>query len=156
MEKVLTYALDKMGTHSDSPWYRSTCLFVMEFQGVPDSGTANSAAVWSMITDRLQRQLSPRSWLHYDGNARLYCVTLGMAIEAAADYGEFLSTVLDEPLQLVDGSELSVDLRVGGAIARQTAPVTSQQLMTQAEKMLEKSSLWGRSRFRMIDASASS
>lgn len=156
LEKVLTYALGKMGTNPDSPWHRSTCLFVMEMNDVPSPDAANSAVVWSIITDRLQQQLSPRSWLHFNGTDRIYCVTLGMAIEAAADYGEFLSTVLDTPLQLVDGSELSVDLRIGGAIARQNTAVTSQQLITEAEQMLEKSSLWGRSRFRMVEAGSAS
>lgn len=152
LEQVLAYALGKMGEQSDSSWYRSTCLFVMDIEGAPSPDAAHSSIVWSIITDRLQRQLSPRSWLHFDGRHRLYCVTLGMTIEAATDYGEFLSTALDEPLQLVDGSELSVKLMIGGAIARQSIPVTSQQLLAQAEQMLEKSNLWDRSRFRMVEA----
>lgn len=156
LEQVLTYALGKMETTPDSPWHRSTCLFVLEVKDVPSPDAAHSGVVWSIIRDRLQHQLSPRSWLHFDGHSRLYCVTLGMTMEAATDYGEFLSTVLDDPLQLVDGSELSVDLKVGGAIARQNTIVTSHQLITQAEQMLEKSSLWGRSRFRMTEAGASS
>ncbi len=56
----------------------------------------------------------------------------------------------------MDGTEASVSLTVGGAIARQHTTVTSQQLITQAEQMLEKSSLWGRSRFRMVEAGAPS
>lgn len=156
LEPVLTYALGKMGADPESSWHRSICLFVMDVEDAPSADSAHSTVVWSILTDRLQRQLSPRSWLHFDGKRRLYCVTLGMAIEAAADYGEFLSTSLNEPLQLMDGSEVSVSLTVGGAIARQHTTVTSQQLIAQAEQMLEKSSLWGRSRFRMGEAGASS
>ncbi|WP_299414738.1 LapA family protein [Acaryochloris sp. IP29b_bin.148] len=155
LDPVLSYALGKMVETSEGSWYQSTCLFVIDLEGVPSSDAANSSAVWLMITRRLQHQLSPRSWLHSGEQNRLYCVTLGMTIEAATDYGEFLSSTLDEPLQLVDGSEVSVKLRMGGAIARQNASITSQQLLTQAAQTLERSSLWGRSRFRMVEAGTS-
>ncbi|KAI9130313.1 lipopolysaccharide assembly protein LapA domain-containing protein [Acaryochloris sp. CCMEE 5410] len=154
LDQVLTHALNNL--NPDSAWHRSICLFVMDIEDAPSSDDGNARAVWPIITDRIQRQLSPRSWLHFDGGHRFYCVTLGMAIEAAADYGEFLSTTLDAPLQLVDASEVSVSLKIGGAIARSNTTVTSQQLISQAEQMLEKSSLWGRSRFRMVEAGASS
>lgn len=156
LDQVLTHALSNLGDNPDSAWHRSICLFVMDIEDAPSSDNVNSRTVWPIITDRIQRQLSPRSWLHFDGSHRLYCVTLGMAIEAAADYGEFLSITLDEPLQLVDASEVSVSLKIGGAIARHNTTVTSQQLISQAEQMLEKSSLWGRSRFRMVEAGISS
>ena len=152
LNQVLSYSLNQMKTQPDSAWHRSTCLFVMDVDKATSPGAVNSPVVWSIVADRLRHQISPRSWLHFDGGHRFYCVTLGMPIESAADYGEFLSAVLDEPLQLVDGSELSVSLRVGGAIARQGANVTGQELIAQAEKTLEKSSLWGRSKFRMVEA----
>ena len=152
---ALAHALDSKQTKADSLEQRSTCLFVMEVEDIPPTDAASSAAVWSVITQRLQHQLSPRSWLHFDGNNRWYCVTLGVTVEAATDYGQFLSTVLDEPLQMIGGSDLSVKFRVGGAIAHQPTTITSQQLITQAEQMLEKSGLWDRSRFRMVEAEAS-
>lgn len=152
---ALAYVLDQTKTKADSLGQRSTCLFVMEVEDIPPTDAASSTVVWSVITQRLQHQLSPRSWLHFDGNNRWYCVTLGMTVEAATDYGEFLSTVLDEPLQMIGGSDLSVKFRIGGAIARQPTTLTSQQLMTQAEQMLEKSGLWDRSRFRMVEAGTS-
>lgn len=152
LSQVLTHILDKMKLQADAAGYRSVCLFVMDVEKAPDADAVNSSMIWPMIADRLQRHLSPRSWLHFDGKHRFYCVTLGMAIEAAADYGEFLSTVLDEPLNLVDGSELAVKLMIGGAMASNSRPVSSQQLLTEAEKTLEKSSLWGRSRFRLVEA----
>jgi len=152
LNQVLGFALDQMQTQPESDWYRSICLFVMDVDKSTSPDAIHSPVVWPIVADRLQQQISPRSWLHFDGGHRFYCVTTGMPMDSAADYGEFLSAVLDEPLQLADGTALSTSLKIGGAIARPNADVTSQQLIAQAEKMLEKSSLWGRSRFRMVEA----
>lgn len=112
---VLSYFLDQMKDKVDMPYPTSLCLFLVELDE-SDSSFQLNQSLWQALSSRLQAGLSPSSWLHFDGEHRFYCFTLGMDMDTAAEYGSDLCTRFDEPVRLNNGSEISVSLKIGGVI----------------------------------------
>lgn len=145
---VLSYFLDQMKDKVDMPYPTSLCLFLVELDE-SDSSFQLNQSLWQALSSRLQAGLSPSSWLHFDGEHRFYCFTLGMDMDTAAEYGSDLCTRFDEPVRLNNGSEISVSLKIGGVITQPHASANSQGMLDQAEQMLQKAKRLGHHRFRL-------
>lgn len=148
---VLSYFLDQMKEHSDRSYPASLCLFLIELDESDPSFQLNQS-LWPALSSRLQAELSPSSWLHFDGKHRFYCFTLGMDMDKAADYGGDLCSNFDDPIRLSNGSEIPVSLKIGGVIAQPQTSASSQGMLDQAEQVLQKAKRLGHHRFRLAPA----
>lgn len=129
----------------------SVCLFLIELDKFEPAVKMNQS-LWPEIAARLQAELAPTSWLHFDGKHRLYCITLSMVMDVAAEYGKDLCAIFDDPIHLNNGSDISVSLKVGGIFIPSKSSANAQEILDHSEDILQRTKRLGRHYFRLAQA----
>jgi GGDEF domain-containing protein/uncharacterized integral membrane protein len=149
--RALSYLLSKTDLPAD---VRSVCVYRIEQNELHESSQIQDQPlrrrVFQAIAARLQSCATPNSWLHSDGVKQLVCITPELNPKSALEYGETMRAALsDAPITLEDGTTLSPDLSIGGAIADTTAAVDGAELLDKAAAALDNAKHRGQNRFRL-------
>ena len=109
-------------------------------------------ALWSAIAKVLQHNLTVDAWLFSNNQGLFTCSLTELDLKAVNQYAETLRSALTNgPLTLSDGSQIALDVNIGGAVTDTEHPTASEQLLiTKAEESLSLAQKRGRNRLRVI------
>ena len=79
------------------------------------------------------------------------CSLTGLDVKAVTKYAETLKLALtDEPVTLIDGTKVALDVHIGGAVTDTEHPTESEQLLlSKAQEALDIATKRGRNRLRV-------
>ncbi|MEM9804450.1 MAG: lipopolysaccharide assembly protein LapA domain-containing protein [Cyanobacteria bacterium P01_D01_bin.56] len=133
--------------------FQSVGLLVVDPQPrQPISGDLKKEqALWSAIAQVLQQNLTVDAWLFSNNQGLFTCSLTGLDVKAVNQYAETLRSVLtDTPLPLKDGTQIDVDVNIGGAVTDPGHPTESEQLLIKkTEESLALAQKRGRNRVRV-------
>jgi diguanylate cyclase (GGDEF)-like protein len=157
MDQALPHMLRQVGNRDANTRYRYLCLFLLDvdhFKRINDTyGHTVGDCVLQAIAARLQSSSRPSSLLYRYGGEEFVCITLGLSMQAALEYGESLrGCVANAPFKISDDLVLSITISIGGAIASAVNLVDSKELLHQADQALYKAKHEGRNCLRIFSA----
>lgn len=155
----VNYLMRRMEDRETHPRYGSVCVFFIETSPADPTALDHDQAILMRslqpIAQQLKRVSTPEIWLHHDGKGRFGCVAAGLDTKTASDYGDALrSSLTDHPLELEDGSTLSITVSIGGAISYPAEHLDGYTLIQQAQAALDHAQRRGRNRLRLVEAKA--
>ncbi|ASC73820.1 Lipopolysaccharide assembly protein A [Halomicronema hongdechloris C2206] len=152
LQQAATSLLQRRQSRSQDSRYQSLSLLLLQVE--PTQPPSLGPSFWGQVAQRLQHEALIDSWLYSDGQGQFACTTPGLDTRETSRYGEALQQALTtQPIALADGTSVSVQVSVGGAIASADKPVDATILLTTAKTALDQAQQRGRNRFRLLQAS---
>ncbi|MBX2864689.1 MAG: DUF1049 domain-containing protein [Leptolyngbyaceae cyanobacterium MAG.088] len=118
----------------------------------PDPGDLKKEqALWTAISQVLQKNLTVDSWLFSNNQGQFTCSLMGLDVKAVTQYAETIKLALtDQPIDLQDGTRITLDVNIGGVVTDNDHPTESEQLLiNKAEEALTVAIKRGRNRLRV-------
>ncbi|WP_017721057.1 diguanylate cyclase [Kamptonema formosum] len=159
LEQTLPHLLQQVGSRQAGARYRYLCAFVIDvdhFKLVNDN-YGHQAGDWVLraLAGRLQGSTRPSSFLYRYGGEEFVCIAPGISPNSAWAYGESLcAAISSNPIQVSEDLAIPVTISIGGAIASQSNPLSSQDLLHQADRALYQAKRQGRNRLQMAQPPA--
>ncbi|MGD1853044.1 MAG: lipopolysaccharide assembly protein LapA domain-containing protein [Leptolyngbyaceae cyanobacterium] len=116
-----------------------------------NSSLKQDQSLWAAVAKVLQHNLTVDSWLFSDNQGQFTCSLTGLDVKAVTKYAETLKLALtDEPVTLIDGTKVALDVHIGGAVTDTEHPTESEQLLlSKAQEALDIATKRGRNRLRV-------
>jgi len=152
LSQALASLLQRCQSHPQDERYQSLSLLLLQVDPTPTSSLGPS--FWGQVAQRLQHEALINSWLYSDGQGQFACSTPGLDTRQTSRYGEALQqTLTEQPITLADGTSVSMQVSVGGAIASADKPIDAATLLATAKTALDQAQQRGQNRLRLLQAS---
>ncbi|MEM9164179.1 MAG: lipopolysaccharide assembly protein LapA domain-containing protein [Cyanobacteria bacterium P01_F01_bin.4] len=108
-------------------------------------------ALWGAIAHTIQKNMTVDAWLFSNNHGQFTCSLTGLDQKALNQYAETVRDALTSaPIALKDGTRVSVDVNIGGAVTDASHPTENEQvLMAKAEEFLASAVKRGRNRLKV-------
>lgn len=150
LETGLPGLLQKVGDRSEGSVYRYLSVWIIDidhFKTINDTyGHLIGDKVLQIVAQRLQSNSLPGSFLYRYGGEEFVSVMPGINPLQALAYGEQLRLAIAlEPVCLMSvAQEIPVTISLGGAMVHANEPISSQMLLSKADRALYQAKAMGR------------